>query len=261
MNGAVDMEVNDIERNDGEYNSFCFTIRPKSGVKLHGPLEQEIIKYLKKCYPYYFLCAEKEDESRHLHGQVWRYKSLKKGDFKKALERKQKANDPDWNQASSKVLAGGIKIAYSKDFIEEYLTKEDNWLLNNPPDNEELFYPSQEEQERVKSKANAVDIKYHNWKVMYEDWNKVCMYESEYVTMKRVSEFFHDAMYVSKKVMVQMDPRKRIQMRNSLYYYIRGKSTDFHKTFPYEEIVSDGMTKSQLENYVNSEEFKNIKSY
>lgn len=255
MDGNVDMEVNDIIRNDGEYNSYCFTIRPKGGVQADGPLEQALIKFLKKAYPYYFLCAEKEDECRHLHGQMWRNKSLLKGDFKKALERIQKKHDPDWSGSASKVLAGGIKIAYSKDFIEEYLTKEDNWLLNNPPENEEIFYPSQEEQDRVKKKANATDIKYHSWSVMYEDWSKDNMIES--VTKQSVSEFFHDVMFVSKKIMVQQDPRKRVQMRNCLYYYLRENKNDANKTFPYEEIVYEGMTKSEMEKYIASEEFKN----
>lgn len=255
MDENVNMEVNDIERINGQFNSYCFTIRPKSGVKADGPLEKAVIKYLKKNVPYYFLAAEKEDEARHLHGQVWFYKSKAKGDFKKQLERYQSKHDPDWSASASKVLAGGVKIAYSKDFIESYLTKEDNWLLNNPPEDEERFYPSQEEQDRVKKKANATDIKYHSWSVMYEDWSKDNMIAG--VTKQSVSEFFHEVMFVSKKIMVQQDPRKRVQMRNCLYYYLRENKSDVSKTFPYEEIVYDGMTKTDMEKYINSPEFKN----
>lgn len=215
---------NSVIRRDNEYNSYSFTIRPRCGAT--DEVEQEFVKFLTKNFKYQFLCAEKEDEARHLHGQVWMDVSRKKGDFTKSLKRVQERCDSEWSPASSKVLAGGVKIAYSKNWIEEYLSKEDKWILNNPPEDEENYYPSQEEQEKVKSKANAVDQGFHHWSELFK--------ESEYahsISKESVGQWFHDAMFVSKIIKVQVDPKKRIQNRDCLYHYLKSSKDGWKITF------------------------------
>lgn len=217
--------VPDIVRVPGQYNSFTFTIRPRCGVG--EEIQQIFEKFLIKNFEFHFLCAEMEDEARHLHGQVWFPNSRKKGDFKKTLQRVQEKCDPDWSPASSKVLAGGIKIAYSSNWVEEYLTKEDGWILNNPPEYEDKYYPSQEEQESVKAKANAVDSAFHHWSVLYKE----SQFNDLPLSKESVAMWFHDAMFCSKKIRVQIDSRKRIQNRDCLYHYLRENPDGWKCTF------------------------------
>ena len=224
MNGRNDEEY-DIVRNIGEYNSYAFTIRPRQGVS--EEIQFEFEKYIVKNFKYYFLCAEKQDEERHLHGQVWMENSRKKGDFTKSLKRVQERTDPDWSPASAKVLASGVKIAYSRDWIEEYLAKEDDWILNNPPGLENKFYPTKEEQESVRAKANAVDPGFHHWSVLYKE----SQYSELPLTKETVGKWFHDAMFVSKKIKVQIDPKRRIQNRDCLFQYIKANSDSWKTTF------------------------------
>ena len=242
MNAEIETEPT-IIRNNNEFNSYAFTIRPRSGVG--EEIQFKFEKFLTKNFKYYFLCAEKEDEARHLHGEVWFEKSRKKGDFVKSLKRVHERCDPEWSPASVKGLASGVKIAYSKEWIEDYLTKEDDWILNNPPDYEDKYYPSQEEQESVKAKANAVDHTFHHWSELYK--------ESEYsqlpLSTENVAKWFHDAMFVSKKIKVQVDPKKRIQNRDCLYQYIKANPQSWKSTFQskaeadYEKLVKYAIEK------------------
>lgn len=206
------------------YNSYAFTVRPRNGVQSDSDLQIAILKWCQK-QDYYFLCAEKEEEERHLHGQIWLQEGRKKGAIVKSLVRIQEQNDPDWSSASQKVLSAGVKIGYSSDFVENYLSKEDNWLLNNPPPTnlEHLYYPSIEEQNKVKNKANAVDLTYHRLLELWKDYEKYTFRNKDQpITKHAIGEFLYTVMFCKKLIKVQPDSRKRLQTRDCLYHYIIG---------------------------------------
>lgn len=205
---------------DKSYKSWAFTIRPRDGVEKDSPLQVAIIKWCMK-QDYYFLCAEGIDEARHLHGQIWVDEPRDKGTINKSLERICEKHVTTWDTAQKKVLRGGTKIAYSSDFIETYLSKEDNWILNACPENEEDYYPSEEEQTKVKNAANAADKKYNRlsqkFKEANPDWmNYACAVDRRYLTAK----FLSDAMFKSKTEMVIQDKRNRVALCQCLTAYI-----------------------------------------
>lgn len=212
--------MSEISRSPNEYNSFAFTVRPKNGMIKESKLENAILSWCKK-QDYYFICAEKEDEARHLHGQIWNYKSSNKAVIVRALKRMYENHLEDCDPAQLKVLSSGVKIAYSKDWIEEYLTKEDGWLLNNPPEHEDLFYPSLEEQEKVKSSSNAVDKYFHRVSEMFKEYYpEYKLLKDKWSRIHKVSEFLNDAMFKSKTLMVIREKRKKVELQENLRYYI-----------------------------------------
>ncbi len=231
-------------RAPNEYNSFAFTVRPTNGLIKGSNLENAIISWCKK-QDYYFLCSEKEDEARHLHGQIWNYNSSNKSVVTRALKRMYEKHLEDCNPAQLKVLSSGVKIAYSKDWTEEYLSKEDGWLLNNPPEQEHLFYPSLEEQEKVKASTNAVDKYFHRLSELFKDkYPEYKTFKNDYYKEK-VIDFLNDAMFISKTITVIREKRKRIELRDSLHYYLFGGSR--HAFMTQEEIEKSDSYKEEEE--------------
>jgi hypothetical protein len=225
------------EVNTGKANSFTFTIRPRNGVPQNGNLEQAIVKYCNKQI-HSILVYEKDDHERHLHGQVWITRPVAKGDFKKQLLRIQQKNVNDWDDQQAQVFKGNgkkdaVKMAFNDDFWKEYLSKEDgidgvNWLINNPPPegHSNDFYPSQEDQEKIKNKANAVDSKFHKWKTDYEEWildnpmNAGSFDGNSNVRHTHCAKFLADMMFKKKKYCVITDAKARKQSCNALFHYI-----------------------------------------
>lgn len=201
------------------FRSFCFTHRPKNGVEAGGPLETRIIKWCQK-QPHYFLCAEKEDEARHLHGQVWLDVPREKGAITKTFQRIYQ--DLEHTPAEIKVMKMGVKIAYDCNFVENYLSKEDNILLNDPPANEADYYPSQYEQDKVKAKADAVDKKFHRWSEDLQEY--ACENQLDFpISLKDVAIFLGYMMFDAKKYQVIVDDKARKQNTKCLHAYVNSK--------------------------------------
>lgn len=226
-----------IPAQKGQSNSFSFTFRPLNGVVEGGELEKRVIKMCKKHYA--VLVYEKEEESRHLHGQVWLQKPQTLGDFKKACLRIQSATDPDWNDNSKHCLMNGknIRMCWDDNFVDKYLSKEDgvdgiNWLINNRPSETSVYYPTQEQQEQFKDKANAVDKKFHKWKVDYEEWIERNPEIHTYTQLDRkvaIARFLSTMMFREKKYMVVIDERKCKQNSNALFQYVYPKDASYYQ--------------------------------
>lgn len=200
------------------YGSWSFTIRPRNGFP--EELDDKVIAYCKK-QTGGFLCSEMDAEARHLHGQLFFKEPRDKGTVNRSLERLCANNIPEWDGAQSIVLRRGTKIAYSDDFITEYLSKEDNILFNNVPLDTKPFYPSLEEQTKVKNKSDAVDKKYHQWSVDFNEWNS-----DEPITLELVAKFLSYKIYEEKRYPVIAEKRKRVEATQNLYNYLRpGKNT------------------------------------
>lgn len=233
------------------YKSWAFTIRPKNGVEKDSKLENAILIWCKK-QNFHFLCAEGEDECRHLHGQIWLDIPREKGDVVKALKRiYERIIEP--TPAELKVLAGGVKIAYSKDFVENYLSKEDSWISVDPPsnDDEEKYYPSKEEQNKVKNNANAVDKKYHRYselfKENYKEYKKIFGELNRKITIAR---WLGNQMFKEKTIPVIADKKHRTQLLECLKAYIWEESQ-----------ISMWLTEKDYKNYEMIEEEKDKKIF
>lgn len=206
------------------YNSWAFTVRPSNGVEKDSLLEKQIITWCKK-QDFHFLCAEGADECRHLHGQIWIEKAREKGQIQTALQRiYERTFEP--TPAEIKVLRSGVKIAYSKDFVEEYLSKEDNWISLEIPEEEEKYYPSQEEQTKVKDSANAVDKKFHRLSTMFKEQNPD--YEEIRGDLKRkviVGKWILTQMFKEKTIQVISQKKHKTELMENLKQYIWSEAT------------------------------------
>lgn len=202
------------------YRSYCFTIRCKGGLPeaVRIPMIKYLTKQKYKCY-----VIEGKDESEHLHAQVWYDEPKIKGDLTKQLRRIQERGDPDWCQASNKVLVMGVKIAYSDSFHEEYMLKENTDGIFEPPLDTKGYYPSEEEQNAVKAKFNAVDPKFHRLLTTFNERPPKAWAESPpALRLGLVAEWLYDEMFNLKTEKVITDSKKVRETVKSLYHYIVG---------------------------------------
>lgn len=214
------------------FRSFCLTIRPRDGIK--DNLVSKITSWLKK-QQYAVAVLEMENEARHLHAQIWSDNERHKNDITKQMKRFCEALVEDWDNAQTKVLRGGVKIAYS-DWYLEYLLDNDNKeyndrvLVNNPPDKTERFYPTEEEQTKVKEVANSIDPRFTKLEHDYFDWCETinCEYE---IDMKSIARFLNWSMFEERTIKVIIQPRDRYALCQSLYLYIT-KSKDVYNFIP-----------------------------
>lgn len=203
------------------YRSWAFTIRPKAGVEEDSKLETEVLKWCKK-QDFHFLCAEGKDECRHLHGQIWLENPREKGQVSTALQRiYERTIEP--TPAEIKVLRSGVKIAYSKNFVEEYLSKEDSWISLDPPcsSDEEKYYPSEEESLKVKASANAVDKRFHRLSEMFkEDHPNYTYFHGSIERKATIGKWLADMMFGRKLIPVTSQKKHRIELCDNLVAYV-----------------------------------------
>lgn len=211
------------------YKSWCITIRPKCGVGIGSPLEIAFDKWIKKCKggAYTF---EKEGAERHIHAQVFYDEGKLKQNIKKSLIRhvQNENTDPDWSPSSAKVLGGGIRIAYNANFIENYMSKDlqgGAYPYINIPDDEESYYPSEEEQKTVKEDAqsrNPFMLK------MKRIWIAEC--QGIVPSPISVAEFLQ-RLLIEDRISGLMNARSRIEQRNILYSILsKDKTGDLYMT-------------------------------
>jgi len=229
------------------YKSLAFTIRPRHGVPEGTVIEDLITKYLKNNAG--FLCSEKEDDERHLHGQVFwntdrgkttaELKVILLGYTEKALGRNL---SPD-----EKIKAFKIRIAYSDEFYATYCQKEDDMIYTNMPSDTKAYYPTREEQEKALAKYHAADKKYYNLQEKYLAQNN----NKQPKQLKDISSFIYNSMFVTGDMHVIECPKKRNQTVKCLYEYIL-KDTSRYIVFMHPEDKKANQAKADLlEKYKN----------
>lgn len=198
------------------YQSFAFTVRPLLGVPEDSALEQDFISIFRKNPG--FICAEKSGPERHLHGQVFFKKGKRKYDFNRDfLIKICKKNLDNWDPQQERVLKSGTKIAYNNDFYTEYCNKSDSVILvDNFPIDALTYYPTQEEQDKVRARANAKDAKYHHLSELWDEYASTRYFP----TLQNVATFMYHIMFISKTYNVIEDPRRRSQTTKALLEYL-----------------------------------------
>lgn len=205
------------------FRSFAVTIRPKGGLVPGSAYETKLLKYLNNGtggMTHSVYGFEMKDEARHIHAQIFfdADHPKRKGDITKQLKRIAEKTDPDWSVASAKVLVGGVKVAYNDDFMDQYIAKDGEWALYNPPLSTEEYYPSKSEQEAVMARAQAKDYEMHHLKELWGDREL----ESEHplLQLEQVADFVFDQMYVHKNIKTIADSRRRKQLVQNCYFYL-----------------------------------------
>jgi len=208
-----EVDESPVHKREGHYNSWGFTIRPLKGIT--DKTATKVLLWLDK-QDYGFACLEMEGEARHLHGQIWINEPRTKGTINKSLENICSRTIEDWNPAQNIVLRRGTKIAYNDDFVEEYLSKEDNIIFNNPPNLSTPYYPSQEEQQEVQAKSSSRNLVYYELKKEWKKFN-----EHNAFTLEDVAKWLMDKMYKYDTYRIIEDDKRRKQFTKSLYYYLK----------------------------------------
>lgn len=215
------------------YRSWCITIRPRDGIK--EDLVEKVKKWLNR-QSYSFAVLEKEGHERHLHAQVWFDEARARGDVCKQVQRIVEPCILDWDTAQKKVLRQGVKIAYSDwylDYLAENELKEEvpNIIVNNPPPCSLDYYPSEEEQDKVKSIAKAVDQQLASYEIMCLEY----LQENDFEVNKRnVAIWLAVATNDTREIKAPRAKRDCVALCDSLYYYItRSKDpSQFLKDIP-----------------------------
>lgn len=229
-----------------KYRSYGITLSTKEDIE--GAGQTAIMKWLKKQDYAYGVIEHDKEGVRHAHAQVWYNEAREKGTIKKALKRIIEQHFPE----SKTHIAIRINIAYNDDYYEEYMQKDViETLVDNPPPLQQTievdvygkfgeketkrifrseYYPSEEEQTKVKESANAVDKRFHRLETMFNDWVQGHDEPTSFLEQKvLVAKFLADSMYKSKTIAVITDKKAKTQLCNSLTRYIHsdGSVDDF----------------------------------
>lgn len=203
------------------YKSYCFTVRPTKGVS--RDLEKALLSWGKK-QKYCFMGMEMNDEARHLHAQVWFDEPRTRGNLNKAIDNILERTLEDYNYAQKVVFRTGTRIAYDDWFLEYVMDAEKkkddikNIILEMVPEKTQLYYPSEEEQERVRASCNAIDKRFHRLNEMWKEWEK---YEDR-PDLENAGLFLNWIIYSEKKYPVIQDGRIAKQVCKNLHAYNRG---------------------------------------
>ena len=225
--------------NEG-YRSYALTIRP-----LHGIADQTVealVSWFNKL-DYAVAVIEMDNESRHMHAQIWSNQPKRKGDICKALQRICERTIENWDNAQLKVLRMGVKIAYS-DWYLDYLTENDakddpNIFVYKPPDKSFDFYPTEEEQEAVRQVATSVDPRFTHLEQKFLEWHDD---QSGEITKIKIAKFLAICTNEDRTMKVICQKKDRIALCQSLYNYIT-KSDD-----PMEWLPQDHEEKKLINN-------------
>ena len=205
------------------FRSFCLTIRPRDGIS-EATIEATK-KWLTKCN-YAVAVLEKTSHERHLHAQVWFETAKARGDICKQVQRICERTVQEWDTAQLKVLRSGVKIAYSDWYLDYLVDNEDkeppNIVLNNPPNMTMEYYPTEEEQEEVKTMKTATDPRMAELEIK-------CLKHlgDKDVTEKSVARFLAYAMFEERSIKCILQQRDRTALCRTLFAYMT-KSSDIY---------------------------------
>lgn len=218
--------------------SLTLNIKNLGGIEQGSLLENEIKKCIERA-DYYHAVAEtkyNQPDSRHIHAQLFYTNEKSLYDIKKNYLRIFRKYCAGWDELTMNPKgkqAGAIYMTYSyNDWYLHYTGENEDkendkseLLYNNVPanygiDNEE-FYPSEEEQEAFKNKANAVDKKFYHWEELWNEYEDF----TENPGLIDIANFLGDMMFKSRKIQVIVDDKARKQNCKCLLAYInKGKN-------------------------------------
>lgn len=234
-----------------KYKSYTINVSPVEQVE--GKFQKELTNWFNK-QPYAKAVIEGGDgkeQKRHLHGIVYYDEAREKSSINKAITRIVMKHCPEslgpdgklktWYKDGKPCNAVMIRIAYNDDFIEEYMEKDVTETLRDfVPDERDEYYPSEEEQEKVKSKAKAVDQRFHRLSEKFKETNPLWADIPEWKQQATVAYFLASEMFDKHTERVIQDKKVRVQVCQSLtmYIYKIKKRSEFMTQDDY-EIYSD----------------------
>lgn len=242
------------------YRSFCVTVRPLHGI---SDITVEAFQKWFNKLDYVAAVLEMNSEARHLHAQMWFSEGKFRGDISKQCQRICERTIDDFDSSQLKVMRAGIKIAYS-DWYLDYLIDNDNKekpniLIQKVPEKTLEYYPTEEEQERVRGQVNATDPFFFSAKADFEDWYNTHIWDAfqptypSDTTKMDIAKFLHDAQHKTCSMKVIRNKRDAVSLVNTLYAHVTGKFDEdwyFHKNKA--DKKSDDIIEFIKENYNNN---------
>ena len=203
-----------------KFKSFAVTIRPRDGV------DDNLLKEFQTWFgkqEYVYAVTEKEGSARHIHFQMWGEEKYI-GDVKKQMKRICERKITDWDKAQEKYTVF-VKIAYN-DWYEDYLEEnpdkpeEVNELVSKLPDCTLHYYPTEEEDERMKASSNAVDKHYHELSSELDAY--LLANDIIDVTKLTIARFLHQKQHLDKTMKVIREQKIARGLVTTLYTHYTG---------------------------------------
>lgn len=223
------------------YKSYTLTVRPRLGLNPDSEHYKVLLAWLEK-QPYCVAVREKGGEAMHLHAQIWSEAGWLIGNIRKSLRLMGEKHIEDWDDLQARICKGGcnyVKPAYNEWFTNYLLNNEDKddpervILIMNPPAIQEPFYPSEEEQDAAKVKANAKDQLMHSWLELWEEHGKNYTHDEDtniwYIpgcSLVCVAKFCRDIWFKLKLKPTLRNVRDQRDFVKRVHSYIRGYCPD-----------------------------------
>lgn len=237
-----------------KYRSFTINVSPVEQVE--GDFQRDLKNWFNK-QPYSKAVIEGGDDKeqkRHLHGIVFYDDPREKSSINKAISRIVIKHCPEsvgpdgklktWYKDGKPKNAVDIRLAYNDDFLEKYMEKDVTEILRDfIPDDTQEYYPSQEEQDKVKSKANAVDQRFHRLSEKFKEAHPLWGDIDEWKQQPTVAYFLASEMFDKHTERVIQDKKIRVQLCQSLTMYIWKikKYEEFMSKEDYQKFINQAM--------------------
>ena len=168
-------------------STFALTFRPRNGVSDIQILQLE--QFILKRSQWWHLITEKLNDERHVHAGFVTKAPMTRSNLCQCLTQL----FPELSDDERRLLFKGVKVMYNKDFIENYLNKDDDTVVisTNLPEagSLESYFPP-----KPKAPANR-RLAYHALMEQYEVlWRQHRALHVELNTMN-VRDFLHDMQY------------------------------------------------------------------
>lgn len=196
-----------------KYSTFAVTIRPLEGITdSHLSL---FVSWCQKHAKYFAIVTEMEGTDRHIHAGIWLPEPKLRSNLSTMLLRL----FPDFSDSEKKVLQSGIKIMYNMDFVQKYMTKDEDVVevesrlpeTGGPGYLESYFPPLPSKKIRT-----SVDPFYRNLESLwYEHVPK-----DFHITPSNCRNFLFDMVYAKRLIKVIRDDKQIFQISKHLSRYL-----------------------------------------
>ena len=212
-----------------KFRTFAITIRPRNGIDDDAIIV--VTEWIRKRCTHYYIVTEKEGSAKHIHAALYLKVSVTRSQILTVLLRLGAKIDLDNDEIA--VLRKGLRILYSNDFVENYLSKDDNTevVASCLPESSTLlsWYPPKPQP--LTKKIAARHSKYY-WE-LEALWN-LHKRPIEEANTPNIRNFLFNMMYNKRLIPVIKDDKSIIQVAKHLTRWINRKDESTIEIPPFE---------------------------
>lgn len=214
---------------DNKYRTYALTLRPKDGVT--DTIVSSFSEWIRKRSTYYHMVTEMTGSSRHIHAACF---------FKKEISRSNLCNliscfgkKHDFSNEELVVLRKGIRIMYSNDFIESYLSKDEDCevICSELPESAHLqsWYPPKSVSPGSRKEQHS---KYY-WE-LESLWKETQSPHVEVHTLN-ARHFLFRMMYADRRIAIIRDDKTIVQTARHLVRFLNRAEYSTIELAPFEK--------------------------